>query len=142
MTSGELKEYRRVPSENQFRDASWTGFAHIAIDSDGMIVHITERAEQMFGYYARNQLVGQPIEVLVPENMRESHVGHRNRFLSLPSVQANRLMNGGLAVMAVRQDGSLFAISVTLRVFYFEQRQYVIAIVSEIHGELPTKPNG
>ena len=52
-------------------------------DSDGKIVLLNRMAEHLFAY-AREELLGQTVEVLVPEHFRSAHVGHRSSFVQQP----------------------------------------------------------
>jgi PAS domain S-box-containing protein len=50
-------------------------------DSDGLILQANQQAEAMFGH-SRAQLIGQPVELLLPERLRSSHPRHRNAYLA------------------------------------------------------------
>lgn len=62
--------------ESGLRDViDGTSAALVLIDKSGRIARVNKAAEKTFGY-ARDEMVGQPIEMLVPESRREDHVGH------------------------------------------------------------------
>jgi two-component system sensor histidine kinase/response regulator len=80
-------------------------------DDSGRITLVNPKMEQMFGYEA-GTLLGQPIEVLVPEAIRGHHVGLRNGYIQTGGVRAMGGMNRELH--GVRKDGSSFAVEVGL----------------------------
>ncbi|GAA0896960.1 PAS domain S-box protein [Virgisporangium aurantiacum] len=84
--------------------------AMVIVAADGTIVEVNEQTSRLFGYPARD-LVGQPVEVLVPERLRLLHVARRQAFLGRPTVHG---MGVGLAISGRRRDGSEFPIEVSL----------------------------
>jgi len=82
----------------------------VVVDSDGEIVLVNARLEAMFGY-RREELLGQKLEVLVPAELRASHVGHRTRYAADPHV---RPMGVGLDLTAQRKDGSRVPVEISL----------------------------
>ncbi len=80
------------------------------INADGAITVVNRHAEKMFGY-ARGELLGQPVEVLVPSRLRDRHVGHRSGYVSSP---APRPMGSGLELLGRRKDGSEFPVEISL----------------------------
>lgn len=84
--------------------------AIIEIDSQGRIVLLNEVTERLFGY-SKNDLLGQSIDVLVPEELRGRHSGHRARYVSSP---VTRPMGSGLTLYARRKDGSQFPVEISL----------------------------
>ncbi|MEZ5219704.1 MAG: PAS domain S-box protein, partial [Ilumatobacteraceae bacterium] len=81
-------------------------------DDGGRIRLVNRQAELMFGY-AREDLIGHPVETLVPAEARGVHVGHRQRYVDHPST---RPMGSGLHLTAIRRDGSSFPVEVALSV--------------------------
>ena len=73
-----------------------------AVGADGRIAIVNNQAEQMFGY-AASDLLGQPIEVLIPERFRQIHVGHRAKYAGDPRP---RPMGAGLQLYGRRKDGA------------------------------------
>ena len=102
--------------------------AFVIVDEDGRIALVNEQTERWFGY-SREELIGQPMEKLVPERYRERHVGYRDRYLIDPKV---RPMGAGLDLCAVRKDGSEFPVEISLSPLRTEQGRLVIGIVRDI----------
>ena len=84
--------------------------ALVIVDQRGMIVQANARAESMFGY-GRGELVGQPVERLVPERFRADHRGQRDRYAQRPHV---RPMGVGLDLHGLARDGREFPVEITI----------------------------
>ena len=84
--------------------------AVITCDPQGRIEFINPQAERMFGY-SRSELVGQPIEVLVPERYLHHHEELRNGYIANPSV---REIGSGLELWGRRKDGSEIPVAISL----------------------------
>jgi protein-histidine pros-kinase len=84
--------------------------AMVIVDVEGRIVLVNGQTERMFGW-ERRELLGQPIEVLIPERLRGSHPGHRSAFFSAPRARA---MGPGLELFGVRRDGTEFPVEISL----------------------------
>jgi len=84
--------------------------AMVVVDASGTIVLINTATERLFGH-TRDELIGQPIETLVPEAPGAHHVGRRNRYLAKPST---RPMGSGLELLGRRKDGSLVPVEISL----------------------------
>ncbi len=82
----------------------------VMTDASGVIVIVNRQIESMFGY-DRGELLGQPIEFLLPERYRGAHVAHRERYRDDPVI---RFMGGGLDLWAKRSDGSEFPVEISL----------------------------
>lgn len=78
--------------------------------SDGEIVLVNHQAEALFGY-DRDELIGKPIEILVPERLRARHPHHREGYFDAPRP---RPMGAGLDLFGRRKDGSEFAAEISL----------------------------
>ena len=72
--------------------------AVVLIDSEGRILLVNRQAERLFGY-ARDELLGIPVEVLVPEQFRKAHSVHRDSYFAEPKV---REMGAGLELAGHR----------------------------------------
>jgi len=84
--------------------------ATITVLQDGTIAHANLQVERLFGY-SRDQLVGQPVEMLMPAALRAAHVGHRSHYMKAPQV---RPMGVAHDLYGRRRDGSVFPIEISL----------------------------
>jgi len=84
--------------------------AIVMVDTAGRIVDLNVHALGMFGY-ARAELLGELVEVLVPEGSRGRHVGQREQYVEAPHV---RPMGTGLPLLGRHKDGHEFRIEVSL----------------------------
>ena len=84
--------------------------AVVIIDAEGTIVHLNSHAEKLFGY-RRNELLGRPIETLVPARFRGSHAEQRRAYYA---DRQTRPMGSGLDLFGLRKDGREFPIDVLL----------------------------
>jgi PAS domain S-box-containing protein len=98
------------------------------VDRDGTIVLLNATAEKMFGYQ-REELLGQLIEVVVPESLRQRHHEHRERYAQHPTT---RPMGIGLELFARRKDGSEFPVEISLSPLRSGDGSRVMAIVRDI----------
>ncbi len=96
-----------MPYEAYFRAASES---LIIVDGQGLIVEANPKTWQLFGY-AKGELVGQPIEVLIPERLREQHRKDREGYMTAPR---SRPMGIGMNLAGRRKDGSEFPVEVAL----------------------------
>jgi PAS domain S-box-containing protein len=102
--------------------------AIVIIDSIGSMVEVNEQAIQLFGY-ARPDLVGQPVELLIPERFHQQHLQHRTRFLSQPK---RRAMGSGLDLWGKRRDGSEFEIEISLNPIRTAEGLYVASAIRDV----------
>src|SRR5215472_7461627 len=98
------------------------------VDETGRIVLLNRVAEVMFEY-PREELLGQPIEALIPLELRSAHVGHRHAYNAHP---ATRAMGLGLELWALRRDGSRFPVEISLSPAQSEEGVRVTAIIRDI----------
>src|SRR5438552_3673568 len=82
------------------------------------------RTQQLFGY-RREELLGQPVEVLVPERIRSHHADHRVRYFANPSL---RPMGAGLSLYGRRKDGTEFPVEIGLSPLVTEQETLVSSV--------------
>ena len=102
--------------------------AIIEVERDGTIVLLNAATERIFGY-KREELLGQYIEVLVPESLRHRHHEHRDHYAEHP---VTRPMGIGLELFAQRKDGSQFPVEISLSPIRSSEGSRVIAIVRDI----------
>jgi diguanylate cyclase (GGDEF)-like protein/PAS domain S-box-containing protein len=84
--------------------------AIVTVDSNGLIRQVNTQLTSMFGYH-EDELISQPIEVLLPKRVRERHVHHRAALDKRPMI---RPMGGGLELLGRRKDGSEFPVDIML----------------------------
>jgi PAS domain S-box-containing protein len=84
--------------------------AVIIVDGEGTIVQVNVQAERLFGY-GREEVVGSPLELLLPKRFRDSHVAQRRAYSANPST---RHMGRGLKLFGLRKDGTEFPVDVSL----------------------------
>ncbi|MGH9437055.1 MAG: sigma 54-interacting transcriptional regulator, partial [Terriglobia bacterium] len=101
--------------------------AIVVVDSEGNIVSANKLAEQIFGY-PHGELLGQPVEILLPEAFREKHVDYRKTYVRDPK---SRPM-GAMELQARRKDGSLFPVEVSLAAFQTLDGLRVISAIRDI----------
>ena len=85
--------------------------AMVIADAAGRIVRVNAEAEKLFGY-PRDQLLDQPVDLLVPERLRAAHAVHRARYVAHPD--GSRMMGAGQPVIGARRDGSEFPAEIRL----------------------------
>src|SRR5690606_12997966 len=102
--------------------------AGIVVDERGRMVLANKQTERLFGYHS-HELIGERIEVLVPERFRETHHGHRNRFFSVPKV---RPMGTGLDLFGRKHDGSEFPVEISLSPLPTDEGTLISASIRDI----------
>lgn len=100
----------------------------VIVDRSGRIVTANPATESMFGYKA-NELVGQSIELLVPEKLRGAHQKDRGGYFAHPQV---RPMGVGMDLQARRKDGTEFYVEISLSYIRGAQGTLGVAFVSDI----------
>jgi protein-histidine pros-kinase len=84
--------------------------AMVIVNDDGTIVLVNSQTEKLFGY-VREELLGQPVEILVPHRFRAHHPDRRNGYFAEPRV---REMGAGLDLYALRKNGEEFPVEISL----------------------------
>src|SRR5680860_1782832 len=84
--------------------------AMVGVDQAGVIRFVNRQTESLFGY-DRTDLVGQSIEMLVPESFRQVHPAYRAGYFADPKT---RPMGAGLELTGRRRDGTEFPVDVSL----------------------------
>ncbi len=102
--------------------------AIIEVDQEGRIVLLNRGTEKLFGY-TREELLGQPVEVLVPEAARARHHHHRGQYRAHPTT---RPMGIGLTLEGRRKDGSRFPVEISLSPVESEEGFRVTAIIRDV----------
>ena len=128
----------RDVSERQRADARFRGLmeaapdAMVCVDRDGRIVLVNAQTERLFGY-GRDKLVGRPVEILVPEQVRGLHPAHRAQYTADPRP---RPMGADMQLAGRRRDGSTFPAEVSLAAMSSGEGLLVIAVVRDVTERL------
>jgi PAS domain S-box-containing protein len=102
--------------------------AVIGVDEEGEIRLVNSRTEAVFGY-PRHELIGRPVEMLVPRASRPGHVMHRDRYFEAPRT---RPMGAGLDLHARRKDGSEFPCEISLSAVATDSGMMALAAIRDI----------
>jgi PAS domain S-box-containing protein len=120
-----------MPGQREFGSAGLLEAAPdaiIGVGTDGLIALVNAQAERLFGY-GRAELLGQPIELLVPEDVRDAHPGHRLRY---ENDAHPRPMGAGTPLAGRRKDGSRFPAEISLSPIDTEYGRVVAAAVRDV----------
>jgi PAS domain S-box-containing protein len=111
LTEREREARFEAHAERRFRDLLEAApDAIIEVDREGRIVLLNRVTEKLFGY-DREELLGQTVELLIPEDLRSMHTHHRAHYASHPST---RPMGSGLILEGRRKDGTTFPVEISL----------------------------
>jgi PAS domain S-box-containing protein len=102
--------------------------AIVKVDRGGRIVLMNRATESLFGY-SRKELVGQPVELLVPDSQRKGHGRTRAEYWDNP---VTRPMGQGLTLRARRKDGSEFPVEISLSPVHVGEEVRVVAIIRDV----------
>ena len=102
--------------------------AIVVTNAEGQITSVNSQLEHMFGY-GRQELVGQSVEILVPERFRHAHPNHRNSYYSNATV---RPMKAGLELYGKRKDGSEFPVDIMLSPMETAGKRVVISVIRDV----------
>ena len=120
-------------AEQQFRGLMESApDAMVIVDERATITLVNARAEKLFGF-AREELIGRPVEMLLPRGLRKRHEAHRSEFLANPRA---RPMGAGLDLLARRKGGGEFLAEISLSPLQTDSGMLISASVRDISKQL------
>jgi len=129
-------------SERDLRQIEPTRFAHselldampdavVIVDEDGKIANLNLKALVLLGY-DRGELLGEPVELLMPERFRDAHVGEREGYRRNPHV---RQMGAGLEVLARTKDGRELPVEISLAPYQTAAGSAVVCVIRAVSAQ-------
>jgi PAS domain S-box-containing protein len=102
--------------------------AIIEVDAEGRIVVLNRLTESMFGY-SREEILGRPVEILIPDSARARHEQHRAHYKAHPAM---RPMGSGLLLEGQRKDGTRFPVEISLSPVASEDGFHITAVIRDV----------
>lgn len=102
--------------------------AMVIVDEGGRIFLVNGQTINLFGY-EREEMLGKPVEMLMPEPMRGMHVEHRNRYVASPAV---RMMGPELDLFGRRKDGTVFPVEISLSPIDSDNGRFVSSVIRDV----------
>jgi PAS domain S-box-containing protein len=100
----------------------------LAVDETGRILLVNARTEELFGY-SRDELIGQPLEVLVPEDLQASHAGHKRQYFANPRT---RQMGAGLDLRGIKKGGGDISLEISLSFVEEGGKRLALALITDV----------
>ncbi|WP_333877619.1 SpoIIE family protein phosphatase [Methylobacter sp.] len=123
----DITERKRL--EHRFRQAVESApNAIVMINKSGNIEMVNSQTETFFGYL-RSELIGQPVEILVPKRFRRAHFGFRQAYLAAP---VSRPMGAGQDLYGLRKDGTEFPVEIGLSLIDSKEETLILSTIVDI----------
>ena len=107
----------------------------IVVRGDQSITLVNQQAERLFGY-EREEMLGQPLEILLPERYCHTHAGHFTDYFANPEFRA---MSSGLELYAVKKDGSEFPVEISLRPLTTDDGLLISSTIRDVSDHINAK---
>ncbi len=130
-TSEELEEEnrKRQESEQMFKNLlEATPDALVIVNQEGNIELVNKQCENVFGY-AKEELIGQKVEMLIPNSFIAEQNGHRNSFFANPKIHS---LEGNLELGGLRKNGQGFPVEISLSPLQTESKLLVSAAIRDV----------
>jgi len=132
-TERKAADERIARSESRFRALfEFSPDAVVVTDHRGRITEVNTQVEQMFGY-SPSELVGQPVEILIPERFRRAHPGHRIDYVGR---SRTRPMGAGLELHGLRKDGTEFPVDIMLSAVESGEGKMILSVVRDLSEKI------
>ncbi len=116
-------------TEEKFRKTlEFSPYGIVIVDSKGLITTVNEQTEKLFGH-SRQELIGNPVEILMPERFRQSHSSRLSRYFAAPSVRA---MGIGMELTAMAKDEKEFLVEISLSPLETDEGLMTLSVIRDI----------
>ncbi|MBN2595910.1 MAG: PAS domain S-box protein [Marinifilaceae bacterium] len=105
----------------------------IFTNKGGEILSVNETANQLFGY-KRNELIGQPIEKLIPNKSKDKHKTHLHNYFSAPKTRPMGHENSKLS--GIKKDGTIFSLEISLSFINTDKELFGVAFITDISARI------
>jgi len=119
----------RLRAEQRFRGLLESApDAMVIVDAAGRISLVNTQTESLFGYQ-RSELLGKPVEMLIPERLRGQHPSHRDGYMHSPRT---RVMGVGGELVGRRKDSTEFPVEISLSPLETDEGAFVVSAIRDI----------